>query len=182
MTGHIVWLMGPFPAGDWNDITIFRFALKHMLEEHERVEADDGYRGENPGAAKIPGSQYHNHDKKQKKVRGKVRSRQEGVNRLFKLFKILDGRFDHDMGIHGIVVRAVVVLVQLSLENGFLSVFDVSEYEDPQPNTSNLLHLQILLLKQSIDVFFLSNNNIYLIDQYNVKLQIALQINWLQKY
>lgn len=131
MTGHIVWLMGPFPAGDWNDITIFRFALKHMLEEHERVEADDGYRGENPGAAKIPGSQYHNHDKKQKKVRGKVRSRQEGVNRLFKLFKILDGRFDHDMGIHGIVVRAVVVLVQLSLENGFLSVFDVSEYEDP---------------------------------------------------
>ena len=67
MTGHIVWLMGPFPAGDWNDITIFRFALKHMLEEHERVEADDGYRGENPGAAKIPGSQYHNHDKKQKK-------------------------------------------------------------------------------------------------------------------
>ena len=45
LTGDIVWVMGPFPCGDWPDVECFRFALKGFLEENERVEADDGYVG-----------------------------------------------------------------------------------------------------------------------------------------
>ena len=48
ITGYIVWLMGPFPCGDWPDIVCFRYALRQMLDASERVEADDGYIGEDP--------------------------------------------------------------------------------------------------------------------------------------
>ena len=46
ISGDIVWIHGPFPAGAWPDISIFRHAMKHHLEEGERVEADKGYVGE----------------------------------------------------------------------------------------------------------------------------------------
>lgn len=62
LTGWIVWLMGPFPCGDWPDIVCFRYALKHMLDDGEWVEADDGYVGEDPATVKVPGSVLHDQD------------------------------------------------------------------------------------------------------------------------
>ena len=40
-TGQIVWINGPYEAGSWPDINIFRDSLLSHLEENERVEADD---------------------------------------------------------------------------------------------------------------------------------------------
>ena len=38
---------GPFPCGQYPDLKIFRLGLKNKLEYcKEKVEADDGYRGE----------------------------------------------------------------------------------------------------------------------------------------
>ena len=62
-TGDIVWLMGPFAAGDWNDVTIFRFALKDLLDDNERVEADDGYVGECPRKVKTRTGLYADPDR-----------------------------------------------------------------------------------------------------------------------
>ena len=47
-SGDIVWVSGPWRAGCYPDITIFRNSgLKEkLLEEEERGEADRGYRGE----------------------------------------------------------------------------------------------------------------------------------------
>ena len=42
LSGECVWINGPFEPGIYNDITIFRNAIMHELEEGERVEADDG--------------------------------------------------------------------------------------------------------------------------------------------
>ena len=42
-TGYLVWINGPFPAGAFPDVTIFRSCLAHELDEDERAEADDGY-------------------------------------------------------------------------------------------------------------------------------------------
>jgi len=47
-TGYLVWINGPFPAGAFPDVSIFRSCLAHELDEDERVEADDGYIGEAP--------------------------------------------------------------------------------------------------------------------------------------
>ena len=45
IAGNLVWIQGPYPAGKYNDITIFNQCLRHFLEPGERVEADKGYRG-----------------------------------------------------------------------------------------------------------------------------------------
>ena len=42
----MVWIEGPYAAGKYSDITIFRHALSHFLDPFERVVADDGYIGE----------------------------------------------------------------------------------------------------------------------------------------
>jgi hypothetical protein len=52
--GDIVWLNGPYEAGNWNDIKIFRDSLMSNLDPGERVEADDGYVGEAPRHVKCP--------------------------------------------------------------------------------------------------------------------------------
>ena len=55
-TGYLVWINGPFPAGAFPDVEIFRSCLVEELDEDERVEADDGYIGEAPHKVKCPGS------------------------------------------------------------------------------------------------------------------------------
>ena len=52
-TGAIVWVHGPFPPGDYPDISIFRHVLIFMLDSNEQVEANNGYRGEYPRRCKI---------------------------------------------------------------------------------------------------------------------------------
>lgn len=137
MTGWIVWLMGPFPAGDWPDVEIFRFALKDMLGRNERVEADDGYVGEDPTTAKVPRRKVHNQDPKILAVRCRVRRRHETGNARFKQFKILADKFGYDVEFHAPCFRAVVVLVQLSIENGerLFSVADDYHSIAPGGNT-----------------------------------------------
>jgi hypothetical protein len=37
MSGEIVWINGPFPAGMFNDITIFRDCLESCIDQMERM-------------------------------------------------------------------------------------------------------------------------------------------------
>lgn len=128
LRGFIAWIHGPFPAGKWPDISIFCNALKHHLGKNERVEADDGYRGEAPGKVKCPASFANPIENEYMQQR--VRSRQETVNKRFKQWAILDQTYRHSTDDHAYVFRAIVVLTQLSLENGE-PLFPVS-YKDPK--------------------------------------------------
>ena len=86
--------MGPSPCGeDWPDVECFQFALKHALEENERVEADDGHVGEDPINAKVPGSMVHDQDEKLLYVRSKAKRRHETANKRIKQFRTLDTVF-----------------------------------------------------------------------------------------
>jgi hypothetical protein len=125
--GDIVWVNGPFPCGHWPDIEIFRQGLKHVLEERERVEADDGYRGEDPLNVKVPASMCHPQEEQILLQRTVVRRRHETMNNRLKQFKILDGCFRHDIKHHGMCFHAVVVLTQLSIENGH-PLFEIDDY------------------------------------------------------
>jgi hypothetical protein len=51
-----VWINGPYPASWFNDVTIFRSCLLTFLDEDERVEAENGYVGEEPMHIKCPNS------------------------------------------------------------------------------------------------------------------------------
>jgi hypothetical protein len=129
-SGDIVWLNGPYPAGEWNDIKIFRDSLKNVLAgivPREKVEADNGYRGE-PQYAKTPNDLGLTARAKEQKK--KVRARHETVNKRFKQWSCLRERFRHDIIKHGDVFRAVAVVTQLALENSE-PLFEV-EYDDRQ--------------------------------------------------
>lgn len=116
LTGHICWLNGPYAPGIWNDDMIFGDALVHELEEGERVEADNGYRGHAPEYVRCPAS--ISNPPEQEEMQKKVRGRHETCNKRLKQWKILRDEYRHNIEDHGAVFRAIAVLTQLSLEHG----------------------------------------------------------------
>ena len=116
LTGDIVWTNGPYEPGIWNDIMIFRNALKSNLGEKERVEADDGYVGEAPTHIKCPKSFVNS--KETEWMQARVRSRQETVNKRFKDWGILRQVYRNKISTHGNAFEAVAVITQLSINNG----------------------------------------------------------------
>lgn len=127
LTGMIVWINGPFMPGDYNDISIFRSALKFMLEDGERVEADKGYLGESPEFCKVPGSLTNPPDRE--RLQKRVRLRHESVNERMKNWGCLLNRFRHGIAKHSACFRAIAVLTELAIESGE-ELFDVREYDD----------------------------------------------------
>ena len=117
MTGYIVWIHGPYPCGAFNDISVFRKCLKHvvLLTPGERVEADKGYRGER---GLIDTTDDNCHTREQKAMKSLVRSRHETMNARIASFKICDDVFRYNLHKHRHCVQAVTSIVQLIIENG----------------------------------------------------------------
>lgn len=113
-TGDIVHINGPFPCGNYPDITIFRSKLRGMLQDGEMVEADKGYRGEYYHVRMTV--DYDGDD--ERRMKEKVLARHETVNRRFKQFGALKQVFRHDIGVHRVVFESVVVITQLNINNG----------------------------------------------------------------
>ena len=111
-----MWINGPFPAGAFPDVEIFRSCLSLWLDRDERVEADDGYIGDAPYKVKCPAS-LTNPDETQA-IQAIVRMRQETINMRLKQWEILKQVYRHDITKHGYVLRAVAVVVQVAIENG----------------------------------------------------------------
>jgi hypothetical protein len=74
-TGYIVWINGPFKAGNWHGIMVYRRNLKGMLHDDEMVEADRGYRGD--PTIHDPDTVFSRSDKRAKDL---ARARHETVN------------------------------------------------------------------------------------------------------
>jgi hypothetical protein len=128
-TGDLCWISGPFPAGDWPDVEVFRFGLKKYLEKNERVETDDGYIGEDPCFTKCPAGVRYMEDKHWLSKRSNVRNKGETLNHRLKTFQVLGGCFRHDIEKHSMCFRACAVFVQLSFEVGTKTLFDVPNYD-----------------------------------------------------
>ena len=126
-----MWLNGPFEAGMWPDISIFRCALKSMLAANERVEADDGYIGESPEFIKCP--KMFADQTATERMQSIVRQRHETFNKRFKQFGVLKNRYRHDIKKHGDVFRAVAVITQIALDNGE-PLFSV-DYHEPDSDS-----------------------------------------------
>jgi uncharacterized protein YpmB len=127
LSGVLVWINGPYEPGIWNDLAIFRNALLTELDDGERVEADDGYRGESPQYVKCPKS-IGNHDASEASA-AFVRRRQETINKRFKQWGIMKQVYRGDISKHGHAFRVCAIVTQLAIENGE-PLFQV-DYEDP---------------------------------------------------
>jgi hypothetical protein len=132
LSGDLVWVNGPFEPGIWNDLAIFRNALLTELDEGERVEADDGYRGESPRFVKCPASIGSRKD--METAAAFVRRRHETINNRFKQWGILKQVYRGDVAKHGTSFRVCAIITQLAIQNGE-KLFQV-DYEDP--NSDNL--------------------------------------------
>lgn len=116
LAGNVVWIEGPYAAGKYTDLTIFRTSLIHWLDPYERVEADDGYIGEAPQRVKCPSSAAN--PTENLAMQNRVRSRHETLNGRLKNWEILKQPFRHNILDHGDVFRSIVIITQLSIENG----------------------------------------------------------------
>ena len=125
IAGNLVWIQGPYPAGKYNDITIFNQCLRHFLKPGERVEADKGYRG-HVDKVKGPGNDVSS---KNQAMQGRVRARQETLNGRLKNWGIISQVFRHNILLHGMVFRACAVVTQLTIKNGE-PLFKVEYYDE----------------------------------------------------
>ena len=114
--GEIVWINGPFPPGEWNDISIFRRNIMGMLGSDERVEADWGYQ-EEPYNVNLPHEDYG--CPTTRAIKSNCRHRHETVNRRFKVCGALQQCYRHDLDKHALIFNSVAVIVELELENGY---------------------------------------------------------------
>jgi hypothetical protein len=127
LSGDCVWVNGPYEAGMWNDIKIFRNALLSELEDGERVESDDGLRGLAPKYAKCPSSMGNKVELEA--MQSLIRSRHETINKRFKQWNILKQIFKGEITHHGEYVSMVAVITQVAIEHGE-PLFQVN-YQDP---------------------------------------------------
>jgi hypothetical protein len=123
---NIVWVNGPYAAGKYTDIEFFRRGLAHWLDEHKRVEADNGYIGEVPQKVKCPGCASN--PTENQVMQNRVRSRHESLNGRLKNWAILTSVYCHDLMEHGNVFQAIAVITQISINVGE-KLFEV-DYSD----------------------------------------------------
>ncbi|KAL7503453.1 hypothetical protein ACHAXN_001253 [Cyclotella atomus] len=120
-SGGIVWINGPFPAGTFNDITIFCECLQTALDDGERVEADDGYRGD-PTICKMPADVLTQSCEEADALQKRTQGCHKTVNARLKNFKTLVEQYRHDKTQHGYVFRAVACLVQIAFGDPLYNV------------------------------------------------------------
>ena len=116
LTGDICWISGPYEAGSWPDIKVFRDSLMSHLEKGERAEADDDYIGEHPQWVKCPKG-FANLEETEY-IQQRCRNCQETVNKRLKQFGVLKQKYRYDLRLYGDVVRACAVLTQFAIDDG----------------------------------------------------------------
>ena len=121
-TQRCVWCAGPYPAGK-NDISIFKHKLLPKMQEARnnsaknvqfRAIGDKGYRGVRDFLS-VPSSQD---TPEVRDFKSRALSRHETFNGRLKNFDCLDVRFRHSIDKHRMCFHAVLVIVQMQLDNG----------------------------------------------------------------
>lgn len=106
--GEIIWCNGPFPCGQYPDISIFKEKMVHFLLDHERVIADSGY-------GHVRCICPNNLNDANRRMHSIIRARHETVNERVKNFNSVRSVFRHSLDLHGAVFHAVVRLTALMI-------------------------------------------------------------------
>ncbi len=117
--GQIVWVNGPFPAGEFSDQRIFNLNMKNNLGGHGKALADAGY----AGPRVVHGSILNDLDGQRA---GRLRARHEQINGGLKSFSCLKNRWRHGLHKHSTCFFAVATVVQVQLES---SSWNINEQE-----------------------------------------------------
>jgi len=120
-----VWLRGPYKAGAYNDIKIFKEkGLKKKLQKYKKkVIADHGYKG----YPKLISTANSRDTEEVRKFKVRARQRHEKFNGMTKEFLCLSNKFRHQKDMEGKLqacYEAVVVITQYKMELG-TPLFDI---------------------------------------------------------
>lgn len=107
----LVWVSGPFPAGKYTDLVIFRRNLKNQLDEHECVISDEIYKDYK---CVRRGNLV---DEDDNSVHSNIRARHENLNEVIKNFNVLKTRFRHHQSLHSFCFHAVLRISQFIIEH-----------------------------------------------------------------
>jgi hypothetical protein len=155
-TGWIVHTNGPFPCGEWNDITVARDDLCYKLAdseyEGEMALADGGYRD---GYEFFETPTGHNNE--DQRMKAQARARHETINRRFKMWGILGQRFRQKPHHHGRIFLAIANLTQFLImtiefepEEGERRLFTI-HYNDHGGRTNGVNHIPMAIDESSDD-------------------------------
>ena len=92
-TGDVVSVHVPFACESYPGLNKFKLGLKSLLEDGEKVVADDGYK-DNKVVRGVDVSEDEKH------THGRIRARHESVNGRLKTFFILSCGFKHSISLH----------------------------------------------------------------------------------
>jgi hypothetical protein len=114
----LIWMSGPWPAGTYNDIKIFKEkGLARKLQKHgKKGIADSGYNGY-PQLLSLPNNKHD--DKEVMQFKSRARLRHEGFNRMLKTFDCLSDTFRHSKEQLQACFETVAVVVQYKMERGY---------------------------------------------------------------
>lgn len=113
-TSQVIWVNGPFPAGE-NDISIFKNrGLSEMIPEGCWAIADNGYRGV---VKKIRTSSSLD-TSAVRKLKSRAKARHESFNGKLKNFDVVSRTWRHAVEKHSIAFKAVCVVCQYQMDNG----------------------------------------------------------------
>ena len=125
MTGDIVAYNGPFPAGQWSDIKIFRNRTRQLLGPGEKVLADLGYKGDKQVVTKLNSrNALHSYGM------GCARDRHETINGRLRRWGVTNQTWRHSRHKHHLVFRSVIVIEQIKMNVG-QKPFQIHNYVDP---------------------------------------------------
>lgn len=113
----IVWFHGPYACGSFPDINIFRLLLEGKLRgTNEFCIADNGY----PSHRCI---RMVHVSEENRILHQRIGARHETINGRLKNFHVLGYKYRHNLSLHADCFKAVVILVNLSLEE--TPLFDI---------------------------------------------------------
>lgn len=98
---------GPFKAGSYTNLIIFRGDLKQHIIVNEFVVADRTYRDEKCIQKEMLSLAID------KKTHSQIVARQENVNEMLKNFKVLNTTFRHRRSLQGICFNSVAQILKL---------------------------------------------------------------------
>ncbi len=120
-TGWIVWMNGPYPCGDWPDLSIAKAFLHHVLSPGEMYVANGTYRA---AQALQPSQGLTQVEDDYMAV---CRACHETVSRKFKMFQSIQNTFKREVTKHGLFTHAIANVIQLGIMCEEVCVFDVHD-------------------------------------------------------
>jgi hypothetical protein len=109
-SGHIIWVNGGVPCGEYPDLVLARSLYTSCIREDELTVADNGYRDDRYFV--YPQLIRNQPDSDVFKT---IRARHETVNSRLKAFKILSSTFRHSLDQHPACFYAVANIVQATI-------------------------------------------------------------------